>query len=378
LAIPGAPDTFAETYLALPPSVAVPNVVGLTQAALTTAITGAGLVVGTVTTASSSTVAAGNVISESPAAGTPVNAGSAVNLVVSSGPPPDFSLTANSAISVNVGGSVASAVTVSPLYGFSSVVGLNVSGAPSGVSALLDPTSVTPSGSSSSSTLTVSLSPLVTPNGFTLNVTGASGALTHSVRVGVNVSATNSSVANVIGSLLAAGCIDNSGIAYALTSKLSAAQGFIAAGDSQDAINALNALLNQISAQSGKHIEASCTSGGQTFNPATVLTVDVQRLIDSLQVGAIADPITGYVVSSSNTGISGVTVSILNGATIVATATTDVTGFYYFPATNVLAANTSYTIEVNPIPSPLSTSTPPASTFTWTGSSGLTFTFTLN
>ena len=40
-----------------PPPVSVPNVVGLTQTAATTAITGAGLVVGTVTTAPSSTVA---------------------------------------------------------------------------------------------------------------------------------------------------------------------------------------------------------------------------------------------------------------------------------------------------------------------------------
>jgi hypothetical protein len=69
-----------------PAQVAVPNVVGDTQAAATTAITGAGLVLGTVTTASSSTVASGDVISESPSAGTNVNSGSAVNLVVSTGP----------------------------------------------------------------------------------------------------------------------------------------------------------------------------------------------------------------------------------------------------------------------------------------------------
>ena len=67
------------------PQVAVPNVVGDTQAAATTAITGAGLVVGTVTTQSSSMVASGNVISESPSAGTNVSIGSAVNLVVSTG-----------------------------------------------------------------------------------------------------------------------------------------------------------------------------------------------------------------------------------------------------------------------------------------------------
>jgi hypothetical protein len=63
--------------------VSVPNVVNDTQTAATTAITGAGLVVGTVTTASSTTVPIGDVISESPVAGTMVAAGSAVNLVVS-------------------------------------------------------------------------------------------------------------------------------------------------------------------------------------------------------------------------------------------------------------------------------------------------------
>jgi uncharacterized repeat protein (TIGR03803 family) len=69
-----------------PPPVAVPNVVGMTQAAATTAITAAGLTVGTVTMQSSSTVASGDVISESPVAGASVANGSAVNLVISSGP----------------------------------------------------------------------------------------------------------------------------------------------------------------------------------------------------------------------------------------------------------------------------------------------------
>ena len=65
--------------------VAVPNVVGETQAAATSAVTGAGLVLGTVTSQSSTTVPSGSVISESPAAGTQVSAGSAVNIVVSAG-----------------------------------------------------------------------------------------------------------------------------------------------------------------------------------------------------------------------------------------------------------------------------------------------------
>src|SRR5947199_251673 len=71
-----------------PPTVPVPNVVGQTQAAATSAITSAGLTVGAVTQQSSSTVASGSVISESPAAGTSVAMASAVNLVVSSGAPP--------------------------------------------------------------------------------------------------------------------------------------------------------------------------------------------------------------------------------------------------------------------------------------------------
>jgi PASTA domain len=70
-----------------PTSVSVPNVIGQTQAAAGSAISSVGLVVGTVTQQSSVSVAAGNVISESPTAGTSVTSGSPVNLVVSSGAP---------------------------------------------------------------------------------------------------------------------------------------------------------------------------------------------------------------------------------------------------------------------------------------------------
>jgi beta-lactam-binding protein with PASTA domain len=69
-------------------NVTVPNVVGMTQAAASTSITGAGLTVGTVTMASSNSVASGDVISQTPAASTSVASGSAVALTVSSGPAP--------------------------------------------------------------------------------------------------------------------------------------------------------------------------------------------------------------------------------------------------------------------------------------------------
>src|SRR5450755_5167102 len=64
----------------------VPDVAGFTQTAATTSINQAGLAVGTVTMQSSSTAASGEVISESPVAGTKVMIGSLVSLIVSTGP----------------------------------------------------------------------------------------------------------------------------------------------------------------------------------------------------------------------------------------------------------------------------------------------------
>jgi hypothetical protein len=63
-------------------------VTNLTQAAATTAITNAGLVVGTVTQAFHPTIVSGNVISSTPSNPTQVPAGTAINLVVSQGPAP--------------------------------------------------------------------------------------------------------------------------------------------------------------------------------------------------------------------------------------------------------------------------------------------------
>ena len=69
-----------------PQQVPVPNVVGQSQAAATAALKAAGFVV-TATTASSTTVPAGSVISTNPPANTKRAEGSAVQLVVSSGQP---------------------------------------------------------------------------------------------------------------------------------------------------------------------------------------------------------------------------------------------------------------------------------------------------
>ncbi len=65
--------------------VTVPSVVGQTVAAATTQLTNAKLTVGTKTLAASSTIAAGNVLSQNPPPGYQVAPGTAVNLVISSG-----------------------------------------------------------------------------------------------------------------------------------------------------------------------------------------------------------------------------------------------------------------------------------------------------
>jgi DNA-binding beta-propeller fold protein YncE len=68
------------------PAVTVPKVVSMTQSEAAAAITGAGLVVGTMTQQASSAVPSGSVLGESPTAGTSVAPGSPVNIVVSGDP----------------------------------------------------------------------------------------------------------------------------------------------------------------------------------------------------------------------------------------------------------------------------------------------------
>ena len=66
--------------------VTVPDVIGVSQEAAESTIVSANLTVGAITTSSSDTVAAGNVISQTPLAGTSVPEGTAVDIQVSIGP----------------------------------------------------------------------------------------------------------------------------------------------------------------------------------------------------------------------------------------------------------------------------------------------------
>lgn len=69
------------------PDVQVPDVVGMARADAESTLTSTGLAVGAISEAHSDTVPKGHVISQDPAAGTWVSGGSAVDLVISAGPP---------------------------------------------------------------------------------------------------------------------------------------------------------------------------------------------------------------------------------------------------------------------------------------------------
>lgn len=206
----------------------------------------------------------------------------------------DFSLTVSpSTLDLTATNSASATVTVTPVKLFiPTPVALGVSDVPAGLLATLTPPSVN----------------------LSANVTASSV-----LNVGLSTNTTVAGVTAIVANLLVNSCIDNPGIANALTSKLSAAQMAIDGRQIQAAINILNAFNNQVRAQAGKHIAASCTtifpllvtgtlfsgeirltSANVALAPATLLSTEVQGIISSLKASlATADPLTGFVVNSS-------------------------------------------------------------------------------
>lgn len=144
-----------------PPLVAVPNVVGQTEAAAGGAVSGAGLVVGAVSQVNHASIAAGVVISQLPIGGTNVAPGSAVALTVSLGP-------ALSVVPNVVGQTQAAAVSaiaavglnfgsLSQVYDGTIAVGLVISQSPAGGTSV-------PTGSAVNLTLSLGPQPVPVPN----------------------------------------------------------------------------------------------------------------------------------------------------------------------------------------------------------------------
>ena len=109
--------------------------------------------------------------------GTPTGQNMIDDLVGSGAGAPGFSLSlAPYAINVAVGASADTSVAVNPYGGFTSVVGLAVSGLPSGVTA-----SFSPSSTASGSTLTLTVSAFVPAGAYIGTITGSSGLLNQTI-----------------------------------------------------------------------------------------------------------------------------------------------------------------------------------------------------
>jgi hypothetical protein len=283
---------------------------------------------------------------------------------------PDFTFSAIQPLSMAVASSQSTTVTVNANAAFNAAVALSAP-APGGVSAVLNPPSVTPAlGGSASSQLALTLAPWLAPGQYTFDLRGTSfnvlGPLVHAVPVAVTVVASPAGIADAINQNLALGCIDSQGVATAFNSKLQQAQRFIDAGDVQSAINALAALLHQLSAQAGKHVSTTCSDGnGNQFDPVQALIAQVEALLASLGASAArANPVMGYALSTSGAGVAGATVNLTIDKTVIASATTDATGFFVFCKTSVLALGATYSLKVTP-PKPYKNATAPA--FAWNG-----------
>ena len=100
---------------------------------------------------------------------------------------PDFSISASPAsLSIQQGGNGTSTISTAVTAGSAGTVSLTTSGAPTGMTATVSPTSVT---AGSSSTLTVSVGSTVATGTYTITVTGTEGSNVHSTAVSVTVTA---------------------------------------------------------------------------------------------------------------------------------------------------------------------------------------------
>lgn len=196
---------------------------------------------------------------------------------------PDFYFTPIPVFFATVGGTGSTPLPVNSFVEFNAPVSLATSPATSGLTASLSADPVTPPVDGTvSPTVTVNVGPSVTPGTYSFSVVGVSGLLTHSVQLNLNVQTTAASVTRVLADDRSLGCV-STGVDVTLTIELLLAQAEMNAGQMRVANEILNLSLFEVNAEAGKHISTSCTDGqGNQFNPAQVLTTDIQALQGSL------------------------------------------------------------------------------------------------
>ncbi|MDA3895294.1 MAG: C10 family peptidase [Desulfobacteraceae bacterium] len=113
-------------------TVDVPDVLDTAQASAESSITAAGLTLGTITTTCNNTIISGNIISSDPTAGTSLPSGTAVDLVVSTGPCPVVNWSADSQTVLEDVGTVTLTATLNMTAGSDVTVPYTVSGTATG------------------------------------------------------------------------------------------------------------------------------------------------------------------------------------------------------------------------------------------------------
>jgi len=292
---------------------------------------------------------------------------------------PDFTFSAVGGLTLPVGGSGSTTVTINANATYNFATAFSASGLPSGAAASFTPPSVTPAASASaSSQLTVSLGPLVLPGSYPFTVTGTSTAATKSTSVALTVQASISGTANIIDVLAGAGCISaGSGLIGSLEAKLTSAQALLAAGQTRQAANTLRALLNEVKSLAKRHVLGSCVVNGQQVDAGAILVAQVQALLDSIAGAAAANPILGFVANTQGGTVSGVSVNLLNASgKAIASAASDAAGFYYFSATQTLQSGTDYSVAIS-IPKGYRTASPASAAIRWAGVEVILTTFTV-
>ncbi len=196
----------------------------------------------------------------------------------------DFTVSANqTTISLTVGSSVNSTITITSLQGFNSLVGLASYPSSPSIAASLNPVSITGSGTS---ILTISGG---TPGSYTINVTGTSGSLSHSITVNVTVNSAQDFTisASPVSLTVLAGV---QGISNVTISSVNGFTGTVNLASSVSGGSALNCTLNppSVSAGSGKStlscsgsagsytVIVSGTSGGITHSTTVAFTANPQ------------------------------------------------------------------------------------------------------
>jgi subtilase family serine protease len=112
-----------------------------------------------------------------------------ISLTVTAAASPAFTLTSSpTSVSVVQGKSGVSTITTAVSGGFSSAIALAASGAPTGVTASLSPTSIAAPGSGTS-TLTLAVASTTATGTYSITVTGTGGGITHTATVSLTVTA---------------------------------------------------------------------------------------------------------------------------------------------------------------------------------------------